>query len=375
MDGRSDAAQPRVVYIEAPPLSDRHLTGIGRYTARLALALGSRARVRFFAGDREVQAPEALDWSQDQDLRRWARRVWRGRRVPLGGTQAGSLAVYGCMRPTGRRFPTEISVLHDFTPLVLPQSHTATTLEQFRYFFSEGLLHSDWAVSVSHATKADASWLCDFPQERIVVCHSGPSQCVGRHLDPRPVTRRANVGLVVATLEPRKNAGMLFDWFRDSTALPDGIELWWVGRIGWLTTRRQLRAYRAVKGRRIRFLGPVSDARLCRLYRTAGFSIYPSLYEGFGFPVLDALRHGTPVLTGYHSALREFEGLQGITYFDPCDPATLDEAWRQFAAGRPDVAPIEELDRRYSWDHVARTLLNLPRDDAGRVEPPASRAA
>ena len=108
---------------------------------------------------------------------------------------------------------------------------------------------------------------------------------------------------MVSTLEPRKNAFFLLDWFRQSQALPAGSELWWVGPLGWLTSRRRLRQYQNAAGRKVRFLGVVSDAELCRLYRTAGWSAYPSLYEGFGFPVLDALRHGTPVLASYHSAL------------------------------------------------------------------------
>src|SRR5262249_2352098 len=157
----------------------------------------------------------------------------------------------------------------------------------FQGFFAKSLLSADMALSVSHSTKADAAWLCDFPQDKIVVAHSGPSVCVERHQHDGPIRRRPEVGLVVSTLEPRKNAFFLLDWFKDRAALPDDTELWWVGPLGWLTSRRRLRQYQSLKGRRVRFLGVVSDARLCSLYRTVGWSIYPSLYEGFGFPVLD----------------------------------------------------------------------------------------
>ncbi len=62
------------VYVDANPLSEKHLTGIGRYTARICLALAARgARVRFFSDDREVIPAPGLDWSADQDLGRWAR--------------------------------------------------------------------------------------------------------------------------------------------------------------------------------------------------------------------------------------------------------------------------------------------------------------
>jgi glycosyltransferase involved in cell wall biosynthesis len=352
-------ARPEV-FVEANPLSDRHLTGIGRYTARIALALAKTGPVRFFSADEELILPDRLDWSQDQDLGLWGRRVWRSRRRPLGQPPRGSLAIYGCLRPEERRFPFEVSILHDFTPQVVPYTHSEKTRRMFQGFYAKTLLASDAALSVSHSTKADAGWLCDFPQDRIAVCHSGPSICVERHLDAAPFPRRPNVGLVVSTVEPRKNADFLLEWFRQTSVLPDDTELWWAGRVGWLTSRRRLRQYERLEGRRVRFLGVVSDAQLCRLYRTAGWSIYPSLYEGFGFPVLDALRHGAPVLTSYNSALREFQGLPGITYFDPCDAATLDEAYLAHRGAGSVEIPSRELEARYDWDRVAETLLSLP---------------
>ncbi len=368
------ARSGQTIFVDINPLADRHLTGIGRYTARLALALARQAggAVRFVSQDKEVIAPRGLDWSQDQDLGRWGRRVWRGRRVPLSAVEipADSLAVYGCLREQTRRFPFEVSVLHDFTTLVVPHTHAEKTRGLFAGFFAQTLLSSDAAIAVSHSTKADARWLCDFPSERIVVAPSGPSLCVERHLDETPIVRRPEVGLVVSTIEPRKNAMFLLEWFRQTEALPEGSELWWVGPVGWLTSRRRLRQYQKMQGRRVRFLGVVSDKALCRLYRTAGWSAYPSLYEGFGFPVLDALRHGTPVLSSYHSALRELDH-PGVHFFDPFDPATVDDAWRALVDSGRTVTPRTTLDTFYRWDAVARAVLELPR--APRVE--AARAA
>jgi glycosyltransferase involved in cell wall biosynthesis len=353
-----NAVSDWTIFIDANPLADRRLTGIGRYTARLALALRAQAPVRFFAGDLSLKPAPGLSWDPDQDLERWAQRVWRSRREPLGDPGPRSLAVYGCLRPEERRFAREVSILHDFTPLVVPGTHTPRTRGLFQGFFAKTLLASDAALAVSHSTRHDASWLCDFPQEKIAVCHSGPSICVERHLYRAPIDRRRNVGLVVSTLEPRKNAHFLLDWFKSTDALPRGTELWWVGRVGWLTSRRRLREYRRLEGRRVRFLGVVPDEALCRLYRTAGFSIYPSLYEGFGFPVLDSLRHGTPVLAGYHSALCEFD-VPGVHYFDPCDAASLDSAWLGFAGNPGEIATLDKLSVRYDWRRVARMIVAI----------------
>ncbi len=364
------------VYFDANPLSDRHLTGIGRYAARLALAMAARRPVRFFARDREVVPPAGMDWSQDQDLGRWARRLFGGTKRPLGAPPGGSVGVWPMLRPIERSFDREVSILHDLTPLLLPHTHKEVTRGHFRGLCARAIRSSDVALAVSDSTAADASWLTAIDPGRIAVAHSGPSLCVGRHAHPGRAARRPDVGLIVSTIEPRKNPEFLARWFHTSAALPPRAELWWVGSIGWITSRRDLKQFerRAGSGRRIRFLGVVGDAALCRLYRTAGWSIYPSLYEGFGFPVLDSLRHGTPTLASGNSSIREFDS-PGLHLFDPCDPATLDAAYRAMDRDRGVAIPRGPLDRRYSWDHVARVLLDAHRRARAGAGLPASRAA
>ncbi len=273
------------------------------------------------------------------------------------------------MRPSERTFPIEISILYDLTPLIVPHTHEQRTQSELHHFFAKTLLSSDSAIAISHSTKADTAWLCDFPQDKIVVAHPGPSQCLLQHMHDRPVSRRPNVGLVVSTLEPRKNANLVIDWFRSSKLLPEGTELWWVGRIGWMMPQRLLRELqRAHSGRRIRLLGVVSDQQLCELYQTVGWSVYPSLYEGFGFPVLDSLRHGAPVLTSCNSSLREFSH-PGVHFFDPRDEATLDQAWAECQAAGSNVIGKTQLDDRYNWDRVARAVFDLVREQRSTVSP------
>ena len=342
------------LYVDASPLASRPLTGIGRYAARLALALARRTPVRFFTGGYEVLPPNGMSWDQDQDLARWSRRVWTGHRQALEPDRH-SVGIYPGPRDGARRFEFELGVLYDFTPLLLPGTHSAKTRRTFGAFFGTGLLANDRVLAISEATGCDAMWLSDVEQHRLFVEPPGPSLCVESHLDGKPVARNPRIILSVSTLEPRKNARFLFDWFANTDVLAPDVELWWVGPIGWLTSRRTLRQYRRNSPRRIRFLGMVPDSQLCRLYRTAGRTIYPSLYEGFGFPVLDSLRHDTPVLTSQNSSLREFT-VPGVTFFDPCDPATLDAAWVSSATSEGPC--VDELNRRYSWDRVAERVLS-----------------
>ena len=113
-----------------------------------------------------------------------------------------------------------MSVLHDFSPYTVPHTHLESTRGMFGGFFSKALPVSDLAIAVSHSTKADAAWLSPMDPDRVIVAHSGPSLCVGGHEHAGRVRRRPDVGLVVSTLEPRKNAGFLFEWFQSSKALP-----------------------------------------------------------------------------------------------------------------------------------------------------------
>ena len=385
--GEAGMPDDACVFVDASPFSYDRLTGLSRYTARLTLALAAKVPVRFFsqAEGAEILAAPDFDWDPDQDLADWSTNVWRGKRAPLGPAPANSIGLYCTLRPLDHHFPFEVSVLHDFSPYTVPHTHLDSTREMFGEYFSRSLLVSDVAIAVSHSTKADAAWLSPMDPDRILVAHSGPSLCVARHEHAETPSRKPNVGLVVSTLEPRKNAQFLFDWFLKSEVVPDDAELWWVGPMGWLTSQRELKAFDA-SPRKIKFLGVVSDAELCKLYRTAGWSIYPSLYEGFGFPVLDALRHGTPVLTSYNSSLREFDS-PGLYFFDPCDASTVDDAWRAYRADGPIVIPQGPLDRDYSWRNVAWTLLDAHRrsrlatsadatiDRTAGAEPGSSRAA
>jgi glycosyltransferase involved in cell wall biosynthesis len=363
------------VYVDGAPLCCPRFTGTARYTARLALALSAHAPVRLlFQGEVSRVSPSPR-FSQDHDLARWARRVLSSAREPLGTPSASSLVVYPVLRPAQRLFPYEVSVLHDFTPQLLPETHLKNTLDSFREYFSKTLPISDLVLADSHSTKADAAWLTAADPSRVIVAYPGPSLCDGAHSHRGQVARSQHVGLVVSTLEPRKNAAFLLDWFQRTSVLPAGAELWWVGPTGWLTTRSQLQRMGRVLGdRRVRFLGVVSDARLCRLYRQAVWSIYPSLYEGFGFPVLDSLRHGTPVLTSCNSSLREFQS-PGLHFFDPCDPATVDEAWTALQTDGLIEIPTEPLNLLYSWDNVARLILDHHDRSRSRAGAPTAKAA
>ena len=255
------------------------------------------------------------------------------------------------MRPRQRQriFPYEVSILHDLCPIVVPWAFPEGARDYFGKFLTETLPVSDLVLSVSRSTKADAAWFSSIEPERIVVAHPGPSLCVESHRHRGRVTRSDRIGLVVSTIEPEERR-LPVRLVSEDDAAAAGHGVWWVGKLGWMISHDELeRMANPAGGRRIRFLDRVSDGELCRLYQQASWSIYPSRYEGFGFPILDSLRHGTPVLASCTSSMAEFDH-PGIFLFDPQDPATVDSAWRRLEAARPVTIPQAGLDELYNWD-------------------------
>jgi glycosyltransferase involved in cell wall biosynthesis len=378
----SCAGDQQPLYVEVGTLLGKELTGIGRFSARLLDALGRLTPLRLVTIVPEMVARStkqcaalpcgyeiAVDKGDlpeaDADLAMWARRLFQRSRRRHDCVQAQeSPGLYTLIRPARRHFRRELGILYDFTPLVLPQTHAQETRLLFGDLFTRTLGLCDKAVAISQGTRRDASWLCALPNDDVVVGYPGPSLCDRRHAHPEPVARSRQIILVVATLEPRKNSRFLIDWFLETRALEQDMELWWVGPQGWWAGKDWIGELFPKQRRNndrkamIKFLGMVPDSRLCELYRQAAFSIYPSLYEGFGFPVLDALLHGAPVVCSFHSSLQEFAG-PGVYYFDPCDPDTLDAACREVLSSESVDIDEDGLRCRFSWEKLARTVLAL----------------
>ena len=362
------------IYLEVFPLLVPRMTGIGRFSARLIQALNRlvplrlttfieprTARVHRMATDlkrgQEISLEQGDLTDARDDVARWARDVCRRPKRTYDAQFARRrTGIYTWSRPDERRFGREIGIFYDFTPLIVSQTHTAGVCEGFHRQVDASRL-CEKVLAISHSTRADAAWLSPVPADDVVVAHPGPSQCLLHHAHPGPVERRRNAILIVGTREPRKNGDFLVDWFLNTQILPDDFELWWAGPEGWLWDGPKVGRDKA-RWKRVKFLGMVSDARLCELYQQASFTVYPSLYEGFGFPVLDSLLHGAPVLCSYNSSLVELQS-PGVFYFDPCDAATLDAAYRELAAAGPVAIDADALRRRFCWDTLARTVLSL----------------
>ncbi len=200
---------------------------------------------------------------------------------------------------------------------------------------------ADAVVAVSEFTRDETIELAGVAPERIRVVPNG--------IDPifTPEGPRADgeYVLAVATLEPRKNLGRAVSAAREA-----GVELRVVGARGWGGVE--------VAG----WVGEVPDNELAALYRGARCVLYPSLYEGFGLPVVEAMACGAPVVTSIGTAMEEVAGGAAVLV-DPLDVAAISAGIERALAQRDELVPAGiARARELTWERAADSLVGLWRE-------------
>jgi glycosyltransferase involved in cell wall biosynthesis len=195
-------------------------------------------------------------------------------------------------------------------------------------------------IAISDFTRRELVELLGVPVERIRVIGVPP----GEAFAPEGPAADGDYVLAVGTLEPRKNLERLVEAARRAD-----LELRIVGARGWGGVR--------TNGAGVRWLGELPDAELARLYRGAVCLAYPSLYEGFGIPVLEAMASGTPVVTSAGGATEETAGGAAVLV-DPRDAASIAAGIEQAASRRKELRRRGlERARAFSWDEVASATI------------------
>lgn len=220
-------------------------------------------------------------------------------------------------------------------------------------------------VCISEATRRDLIARVPSTAPRALVVALAAADQFAMPGPPAMVIDRPYV-LAAGTLEPRKNLVRLLDaWARLSPQLRDTHELVLVGPKGWRAEEILNRA----RGSGVRVTGFVSDEELAALYGGCEVFCYPSLYEGFGLPVLEAMCAGAPVITSNVSSLPEVAGGAAVLV-DPLSVTAIRDA---LAALLVDPAERERLraagrsrSREFSWERTARELRDVLRRIGGR---------
>ncbi|MEP7162874.1 MAG: glycosyltransferase family 1 protein [Candidatus Moraniibacteriota bacterium] len=238
------------------------------------------------------------------------------------------------------------------------------------------LRRADVVLSVSHSTADDLVRVYGLPREKIHVIMSGVDERfipVSRN-DPRLFAVKEKYRLpyhfilYLGTIEPRKNIEALLSAYEvfQKTSLGEGLryELVLAGSSGWKNEELLEKIEHSPVREKIHLIGFVDDADKPALYNLASVFVYPSLYEGFGFPPLEALSCGVPTIVSHSSSLPEVVGEAGIL-IDPYRPDEILQAIRQLLQGKSlqeELRRQAALRKRYfNWFQAAQGFLDVLR--------------
>jgi glycosyltransferase involved in cell wall biosynthesis len=358
--------------------------GIGRYTRELLRALGEvdiATDYRLFYAAPAGESRQALPaLPANFSVRHlpfddvWLARLWHRAQLPLPVEWiTGRLDLFHSpdfTLPPTRRGTRTLLTVHDLSFVRDPDSALPVLRAYLNKVVPRSVARADHVLADSAATRADLMALYGTPPEKISVLYSGVNPVFQPVRDPaRLAAVRARYGLgaapfilAVGTLQPRKNYARLVQAFAQGS-LPEA-NLVIAGGKGWMSDAIFAEVERQRLGSRVIFPGFVADDDLPALYSAAAVLAYPSTYEGFGLPILEAYACGTPVVTSIAACLPEVAG-EGALLVPPTDVAALAEALTR-AYG--DSALREQLVRagaarvrQFSWHASARQLVALYR--------------
>ena len=315
--------RPNRLYLEVGPLTEGNYTGIAHVTAAVAEhMLGDETReVGFFFGRAMIEPAivEDLVTRRNGELLRWYVPRSPLRPAPEDLT-THNVAIFPNRKTCRRAFDTDCQIVHDLSTLLTPQFHNSDTIDFHALSLLEDVQTNDLTFCVSNATRADVlRYLGPLPPDRVLalpLAASIPPEDIGRFAG-REVEPYV---LVLGTIEPRKNVEQILSFLRDNRDLLRWHRFVLLGRFGWgesvdslLQRFGLLEEYQAG---RVMIPGFLSEPAKNALIEKAEIMIYPSLFEGFGLPVLEALAFGVPCITTRSSSIPEVGGTH-CHYFDP----------------------------------------------------------
>ncbi|MBZ9734872.1 glycosyltransferase family 4 protein [Mesorhizobium sp. CA18] len=262
-----------------------------------------------------------------------------------------------------------IVLLNDIIPIQFPEWYKPHDVKRFTDYVDLAMRLADRFILTSRRVTTDvveyaAKRGIHLPQlEHVPLgCDSArKSKADGRLADGLEMDRYV---LFVSTIEPRKNHSLLMDvWTRlvlDGTVARSGMKLVFVGRSGWMVEGilAKLHGHPAY-GKSLVHLDNVDDGTLSLLYRNSAFCVYPSLYEGYGLPPVEALAYGKALIASTGGAIAEVVGSSGLC-LDPLDIEGWENAMREWITSPAARAPYEAKAADFvarSWGQAGRETL------------------
>mgnify|MGYP005854635761 CR=1 FL=1 len=335
-------AQAGLQVVLAVDAIHRPLTGIGRYAWELCQGLTTRP---------EIQSLKFLHhgrWLADPAQLLASRSLLSGGRMRklLAGSRLMTAAYTQVMpRLQGRRLRRHpeylfhspgfflppfagrsVATFHDLSFLEHPEFHPPARVAMLKKEIPKTLRRADLLIAVSEFTRQQIIQRLDWPAERVVTVLQGVGPEFGAGSAEQQRATVAGLGLrpngyvlCVSTIEPRKNLDRLIEAYR---MLPDSIRnaypLVLVGDHGWRSEATHTSIQHGIQAGWLHYFGYLPAGQLPAVMANCALFVYPSIYEGFGLPVIEAMASGAAVLSSDIPPVREFAA-EAIRYFDPLE--------------------------------------------------------
>lgn len=267
--------------------------------------------------------------------------------------------------PGTGQIPSVVTI-HDLGYLHYPDKHPLVQRMYLDWSTRHSARVARRIISVSNATAQDIRSLGSIPQDKVQVVYSGVARFLQPASDDQIESLRTRLGisgpyiLHVGSLQPRKNLTRLIEAFARIAESTQNVSLVLAGREAWGFRRFSERAIELGIEDRVIFPGYIADADLPALYSGASLYAFPSLYEGFGFPALEAMACGTAVVCSNSSSLPELVGDAALTIA----PTDVDDLANAIQRVLDDSALASDLIRRgrervreFTWEACVRNTL------------------
>ena len=356
LSARLGLPMSRTIYLNGRFKSHR-VTGLQRYAQEVSARLASQL---------EVCQPAVR-------LRGWRGHLWEQTVLPL---QSRSGLLWSPCASGPLLASNHVVTLHDIFPLESPQWYSQAFVDWYRVMLSSLAKRSRHIIAVSHYTKSRLRNFFDIPEEKITVVYHGVDGAFACVTQNQVLAARAalqlpspNYFLFVGSLEPRKNLSrLLAAWSGIVNELPSDL---WLIVAGAADLTVHQGSGLAHLPERVHMAGYVPDLHLHGLYAGSSALLYPSLAEGFGFPPLEAMAAGVPVLTSNVTALPEICGAAAI-YVDPRDVHSIAKSLLTLARDPSLRTRLADLGRtrarEFTWERTTENTLRVLKTEAQRLD-------
>jgi len=267
--------------------------------------------------------------------------------------------------PFAYSIPTVISIL-DVSYIHFPKLFRSIDLLKLKYWGKYSIGKSNRIITISESSKSDIIKSYKLNSDKVKVVYPGVKDDLSgnkKELNMEDLSKNFNVNskyiLFVGTLQPRKNIVRLIEAF---SKIDSDVLLVIIGRKGWQFEEILNAPNKYSVKDRVIFLENVSDGDLPSFYKNAELFILPSLYEGFGLPVLEAMKYDCPVITSNVSSLPEAGG-DAALYVDPKDTDDISKNMQKLLDDKELRSELvkkgKEQVRKFSWENSAKETLKV----------------